>query len=85
MTENQETIRAVIAEHARLRSDAAGLAPDADLYEAGMTSHASVTVMLAIEDRFDLEFPDRMLTRDVFSSIASIEAAVQELQREETA
>lgn len=79
MSETQDTIRNVIAEHARLRTDAAELALDTDLYEAGMTSHASVTVMLAIEDTFDLEFPDRMLTREVFASIAAIDAAVQEL------
>lgn len=56
------------------------LAVDADLYQAGMTSHASVNVMLALEDHFDVEFPDRMLTRAIFESIASIAAAVDELR-----
>lgn len=56
------------------------LAVDADLYQAGMTSHASVNVMLALEDHFDVEFPDRMLTRAIFESIGSIEAAVAELR-----
>ena len=45
-----------------------------------MTSHASVNVMLALEDRFDVEFPDPMLTRDVFESIAAIERALGELR-----
>jgi acyl carrier protein len=45
-----------------------------------MTSHASVNLMLALEDHFDVEFPDRMLRRSVFESIDSIAAAVQELQ-----
>jgi acyl carrier protein len=45
-----------------------------------MTSHASVNVMLALEDRFDVEFPDRMLTREVFESIAAIERALDELR-----
>jgi acyl carrier protein len=44
-----------------------------------MTSHASVNVMLALEGTFDIEFPDRMLRRNVFESIAAIKAAVQEL------
>jgi acyl carrier protein len=35
--------------------------------------------MLGLEDAFDVEFPDRMLTREVFSSIASIRAALDEL------
>ena len=54
-------------------------ADDADLYAAGMTSHASVNVMLALEDAFDLEFPDRMLKRSVFESINAIHDAIQEL------
>jgi len=75
-----EEIRKIVADHARLSIDAAGLAADADLYQAGMTSHASVNVMLALEDHFDVEFPDRMLTRDVFESIAAIERALGELR-----
>jgi acyl carrier protein len=75
-----EEIRKIVGEHARLSVDVAGLAPDADLYQAGMTSHASVNVMLALEDRFDIEFPDRMLTREVFESIAAIERALGELR-----
>ncbi len=74
-----ETVRQVLTEHARLSVDVGGLADGADLYQAGMTSHASVNVMLALEDAFDVEFPDRMLRREVFESIASIEEALSEL------
>jgi phosphopantetheine--protein transferase-like protein len=74
-----EEIRRVLDAHARLTVSAASLAPDADLYQAGMTSHASVNVMLALEDAFDVEFPDRMLKRSVFESVANIAAAMQEL------
>jgi acyl carrier protein len=77
-----EEIRKIIAEHGRLSIDVAQLPADADLYHAGMTSHASVNVMLALEDHFGIEFPDRMLTRGVFESIASIEAAVAALRSE---
>ena len=77
-----EEIRAILKEHGRLSTDVAALADDSDLYQAGMTSHASVNVMLALEDHFDVEFPDRMLTRAVFESIASIEAALIELRAE---
>ena len=76
---NIEKIRQVLKDHARLAVDIATLADDADLYEAGMTSHASVNVMLALEDAFDLEFPDRMLKRSVFESMAAMDAAIQEL------
>jgi acyl carrier protein len=60
--------------------DAHALDDHADLYQAGMTSHASVNVMLALEDTFEIEFPDVMLTRSVFESIASIAAALMELE-----
>ncbi len=75
-----DEIRKIIEEHGRLQSDVSALAPNADLYQAGLSSHASVNVMLALEDHFDIEFPDRMLTPSVFESIASIEAAVSELR-----
>ncbi|MBA2962215.1 MULTISPECIES: acyl carrier protein [Ramlibacter] len=73
------TIRRVLRDHGRLGADPEQLAPDADLYQHGMTSHASVNVMLALEGEFDVEFPDHMLKRNVFRSIGSIERALQEL------
>ncbi|MCW2992108.1 MAG: acyl carrier protein [Solirubrobacterales bacterium] len=75
---NQQ-IRDVIRAHARLPADVDTLADDDDLYEAGMTSHASVNVMLGLEDAFDVEFPDQMLKRSVFESIAAMEAAIGQL------
>ena len=74
-----DEIRQIIREHARLPVDVDTLADDADLHLAGMTSHASINVMLALEDHFDVEFPDRMLTRGVFQSIAAIAGALTEL------
>lgn len=72
-------IRGVLKQHGRLAVDADGLSADADLYQAGMSSHASVNVMLGLEGHFDVEFPDRMLTRSVFSSVAAIRGAITEL------
>ncbi len=80
-----DRIRRVIAESARLPSDVDGLSETADLYAAGMTSHASVNLMLALENEFDVEFPDHMLRRSVFESIASIRAALEELTSEAAA
>jgi acyl carrier protein len=79
-----EEVRKIVGENGRLSVDAATIEPQTDLYEAGMTSHASVNVMLALEDAFDVEFPDRMLKRDVFESIAAITAALEEIQEEES-
>lgn len=77
-----DEIRRILKEHGRLPVDVATLATGADLYQAGMTSHASVNVMLALEDRFDVEFPDRMLKRSVFESVDAIAAALGELLTE---
>jgi acyl carrier protein len=73
-----EDIRNILKEHGRLSTDVSTLTEDADLYKAGLTSHASVNVMLALEGKFDVEFPDRMLKRGVFESINSIRAALEE-------
>ena len=78
--DNQTAIRGVLREHARLPVDPDALAEQDDLFQAGMSSHASVNVMLALEDRFDLEFPDAMLKRSAFESIAAIADAVGQLQ-----
>lgn len=50
-----------------------------DLYDLGMTSFASVQLMLALEEAFDIEFPERMLNRKTFQSIAAIDRSVTEL------
>ena len=72
-------IRAILREHGRLAVDVATLADENNLYEAGLTSHASVSLMLALEERFDVEFPERMLRRGAFASIAAIRTGLEEL------
>lgn len=73
-------IRKILKDHGRLSVDTSQLAVHDDLYEAGMTSHASVSVMLALEGEFDIEFPDQMLNRSVFASIAAIDAALNTIR-----
>lgn len=73
------SIRQVLAEHGRLAAQASSIARDAELSAHGLTSHATVNVMLALEEHFGIEFPDQMLTRGVFTSVATIQAAVEKL------
>lgn len=80
LSDLDDKIRDILDRHAGLMGPAASLADSDDLYAAGMTSQASVTVMLALEDEFDLEFPDHMLKRTVFESIAAIRSAITEVQ-----
>ena len=74
-----ERIRAIVGEHGRLSVAMDQLNDDASLYQAGLTSHASVNLMLALEESFGIEFPERLLRRRTFESISSIVAAVREL------
>ena len=74
-----ESIREIVKVHGRLPVDIAAVQDDANLYEVGMTSHASVNLMLALEDHFDVEFPDEMLTRSAFQSISSIRSSLASL------
>lgn len=72
-------IRAVLRAHGRLNKDVSLVEASDDLYAYGMTSHASVNVMLGLEGAFDVEFPDHMLKRNVFGSIQSIRSALGDL------
>ena len=74
-----ETIRKILVDYARLAVDIDSITDDTDLFGAGMTSHASVNVMLALEDAFDIEFPERMLKKSTFESVGAIRAGVLEM------
>ncbi|MFN8032366.1 MAG: acyl carrier protein [Mycobacterium sp.] len=72
----QERIREVLAAHGRMPVDPLGIDGDADLYKLGLTSHASVNVLLALEDEFDIEFPDEALKKSTFASVNTIATVV---------
>lgn len=75
----QEQIRQVLADHGKLSVDVSTLEDDSDLYEVGLTSLITVGLMLAIEDEFDIEFPDSMLSRKTFQSISALSDAVEDI------
>jgi acyl carrier protein len=76
----KDGIRRILQDHARLSVDAGTIGDDANLYDAGMSSHASVNVMIALEDAFEIEFPDSMLRRSTFASVDAISSAVAQLR-----
>ncbi|WP_020203280.1 MULTISPECIES: acyl carrier protein [Cupriavidus] len=79
------TIRQILAEVARLDVSVEALDDQADLYEAGLSSLATVHVMLAIENAFNIEIPDAMLTRQLFRSVNSLAAAAEQLRQQQEA
>ncbi len=76
-----EKVRAVLAKHGRLSVPVDRLEDSADLYKAGLTSLATVGLMLALEEQFDVEFPDNMLSRKTFGSIEAILEAIARLAK----
>ena len=70
-------IRDILSQHGRMPVE--NLSEGDDLYNAGLTSLATVAVMLALEDKFNVEFPDTMIGRRTFKSIESIADAITQL------
>ena len=79
MNDPKSAIRAIVGTHGKLSVDLDTVGDEDDLVELGMTSHATVNVMLALEDEFDFEFPDELLTKETFESVAAMLAVVSSL------
>lgn len=73
----KDKIRELLGKLGGLPVSVETLADDADLYAAGLSSFASVQLMLGIEDAFDIEFPDHLLNRKSFASIEAITQTVE--------
>jgi acyl carrier protein len=80
MTALIERVRSVLAEGGWLKLDMSALADDADLYDAGLSSHDSVNLMLALEEAFGVEFPDALLKRRTFETVRAIAEALGKLE-----
>jgi acyl carrier protein len=82
-SEFERRIREVIVRQGSV-AGAATLGLDRDLYEAGMTSFASVQLVLALEETFDVEFPEQMLNRRNLASIQTIKDSIIEVLGHQT-
>lgn len=80
VSSTSDIIRGLLAEQGNLRVDADQIAVNDDLYAAGLSSLSTVDLMLAIEDRFKIEFTSNWLNRRTFASIAALGQAVRALQ-----
>ena len=72
-------IRRIVASLEALSGAAEGLSEDDDLFERGLNSFGSVQLMLALEERYNIEFPDHLLSRRSFSTIRTIRDVVATL------
>lgn len=75
-----DKIRDVIAGAAKLSVPARGIGDTDNLHALGLTSLTTVSLMLALEDAFDIEFPDSLLSAQTFGSVASIAAALHTIR-----
>ncbi|HEX4131825.1 MAG TPA: acyl carrier protein [Pirellulales bacterium] len=74
-----DAIRDILARQGALSIDVQTLDVETDLYSVGLTSLATVGIMLALEDRFEIELPESMLSRNTFRSIGAMAEAVAKL------
>jgi acyl carrier protein len=80
----KDRIRNIVKDNVRIGLPFSALQDSTPLDQAGMTSYASVQLMLALENEFSLEFPDVLLSREVFESIDSIAKAIEIVLRTES-
>lgn len=80
MSSMSDEIREILQIHGNLPVEISQLSDDDDLYQNGLTSHASVNVMLAIEDEFEMEFPDSALRKSSFQSVSAIVQILKTLE-----
>ena len=72
-------VRDLLTSSGHLAIEVDRLADDADLYANGLSSHATVNLMLSLEEAFDVEFPDRFLRRQTFASVDTIVDALLQM------
>jgi acyl carrier protein len=72
-------IRNIVLEKAQLPIDVQQVSDTTDLDDAGITSLGRMTVILALEDRLQITFPDEIMMRENFSSITAISKTVDAL------
>lgn len=65
-------VRALLAERLQIGTDAGSIGGDATLTDLGLDSTAILSLVVALEDAFDIEITDREINPDNFGSVAGI-------------
>ncbi len=74
-----QDVRDTLKSVAALSETADTLGEDDNLFDKGLDSFGSVQLMLALEERYDIEFPDTLLNRLSFSTIRIIAETVNRI------
>jgi acyl carrier protein len=75
----------VLQKHLKFANSAETFPMDAELESLGLDSMSAIDLLLALEETFEIVFPDAMLTPEVFRTAQSLEGAVQSLIKGEGA
>ncbi|MDR6658674.1 acyl carrier protein [Tardiphaga sp. 215_C5_N2_1] len=78
----RDRVRTIVGSLNLLPVPVDGLSDQDNLFDAGMTSFGSVQLMMAIEEEFDIEFPNSLLTRKTFATLGGLISAVEQLVSE---
>ena len=82
MSELKEKIQNCLVEHLRMVNSPQEIPVDADLSTLGLTSMAATNLLIDLEDEFNVQFPDSMLTPEVFHSVDSLGEAISSLMND---
>jgi acyl carrier protein len=72
-------IRQILKDSVGLKRNISAVGDADNLFDAGLSSHDAMGLMIAIEEAFDTEFPDHLLHRDTFASISAIAGALEQI------
>ena len=72
-------IRQILKDTAGLKRNISTIGDTDNLFDAGLSSHDAMGLMIAIEEAFNTEFPDNLLHRDTFASISAIAGALEQI------
>lgn len=75
----KNSIKELILDKLSVIQDIEKIEYDSDLYSLGMTSLQTVSVMLALEEKFNFQFPPAAMGQETFQTINSIDKILEEL------
>ena len=75
-----EILRSIVTKVAKLPATSDVLGRDDDLFDRGLTSFACVQLMLSVEETFDIEFPDALMSRQSFTSLAKLASTIEQIR-----
>jgi acyl carrier protein len=74
-----ERVREIIKNTLGAHHDFSSVTEGDNLYDAGLNSHEAVSLMVALEESFGIEFPDHLISRGTFESVGAIARALKEI------